>query len=69
MGRLAKTTWFLVKHSSAAEGEETRRTEREPKRRERIGPWALERADRVWGSGFFKRCKWPSVSTLISKAC
>lgn len=54
-------TSFFVKHSSAADGEETRTTGRKPNRRERIGPWVSERADRVRGSGFFKRCKWPSI--------
>lgn len=38
-GRLAKTTSFLVKHSSASWSEETMRARRDPNRRVKMGPY------------------------------
>lgn len=43
LGRLARTTSFLVKHSSTADGEETTTTSWDPNRTEKMGP-------RVWES-------------------
>ena len=46
-GRLAKTTSFLVKHSSAIEGDETTRTRRDPSRSKTTRPYRLDTLDRV----------------------
>ena len=51
-GRLAKTTSCFVRHSSAKEGEEIRRTGREPKLRKTMGPYLFDRLERVWWRGF-----------------
>lgn len=41
--RFAKTMSFLVKHSSARDGDETTATSREPNLRVKIGPYFWER--------------------------
>ena len=53
-GRLANTTSFVVKQSSAAEGEETKRTVREPQRRSKMLPCFSERACRLRWTGSLK---------------
>ncbi|GKE35223.1 hypothetical protein Tco_1454545 [Tanacetum coccineum] len=58
-GRLANIMSFLVKISSAAEGEDTKRTFRDPKRRKTIGPCLAETLASVLKRGFFKRYRWP----------
>lgn len=55
---------FLVKHSSAAEGEETKRTRRDPKRRRRIGPYLAEILAKVLYTGAFKRYRWPIMGRV-----
>nr|GEY89052.1 cytochrome P450 81E8-like [Tanacetum cinerariifolium] len=47
LGRLANMMSFLVKHSSDMEGEETKRTLRDPKRMKRIGPCFAESVAKV----------------------
>lgn len=44
-GRLAKTMSFLVKHSSAADGDETTSIRREPNWRRRVGPCRFDKLD------------------------
>jgi len=46
-GRLAKTTSFLVKHSSAMEGDETTSSRRDPSWSNNTGPCLLEIFDSV----------------------
>lgn len=52
---------FLVKHSSAIDGEETKMTRREPNWRRRIGPYRAEILANVRWSGFFRRYRWPRI--------
>ncbi|MFS7951694.1 hypothetical protein Hanom_Chr07g00598091 [Helianthus anomalus] len=54
-GRFAKTISFVVKHSSAAEGQEIKSTWRNPKRRRRTGPYLADILARVLWSGSFKK--------------
>lgn len=55
---------FFVKHSSEMEGEETKRTLRDPKRRRRIGPCLAEIAAKVLWRGFFNRYRWPMIGIV-----
>lgn len=66
-GRFARIMSFLVKHSSAAEGEDTTTTRRDPKRSENIGPSFLERPSKVlWNKGLpMRRCRWPNNGNFI----
>lgn len=54
-GRFAKVMSFLVKHSSAAEGEDTRMTGREPNLMYTTGPYLPDNFASVLCRGFLKR--------------
>nr|GEY60163.1 hypothetical protein [Tanacetum cinerariifolium] len=54
-GRLANTISFLVRHSCAADGEETARTRREPNCKSWIGPCLAESLARDLWSGHLRR--------------
>ena len=61
-GRLAKMMSFLVKHSSTVDGEDMITTGLDPKRREKIGPYFLERfCNCPWIGGLRRRWRWPRI--------
>lgn len=60
-GRLASTTSFLVKHSSATDAEVTTVTKREPNRSEKTGPYFCESRWKVRCTGGFMRWRLPRI--------
>lgn len=58
-GRLAKTISFLVKHSSAADGDETTTVRRLPNWRKMIGPYLAAIWAEVRKNFFLRRWRWP----------
>lgn len=64
-GRFARTTSFLVKHSSTIEFEETTKTSLFPRRREKIGESFrdLEMVRKTRWSGGLRRRRWPMIGS------
>ena len=58
---MAKTTSFLLKHSSTAEGDETTTTGRDPNQREKMGPYFSARRLKVRWTGGLRRWRWPII--------